>query len=74
MIQCPLCGGLGMLPITPHRPGRPWTPTQVAVMRRLRALGMTAKATAKLLGDGNDPSAVHAVEHRQRQRERGALG
>jgi hypothetical protein len=70
VIQCPLCG-LGMLPVTPHRPGRPWRPEQLAVMRRLRAVGLSAKAVAQLLGDGVDPRAVHAVERRQRERERG---
>ena len=71
MIACPICGGFGMLPVTPHRPGRPWQPEQLAVVQRLRAAGMTAKAVGRLLGDDTGKRAVHAVERRLRERERG---
>jgi hypothetical protein len=70
MIACPLCGGLGMLPVTPHRRGKAWAPEQVAVVKRLRAAGLSAKATARLWPAVTE-SAVNGVERRQRERERG---
>jgi hypothetical protein len=70
MIACPICGGFGVLPVTPHLPGKPWEAEQVAVVKRLRAAGLSEKATARLWPAVTE-SAVNGVERRQRERERG---
>jgi hypothetical protein len=69
VIACPLCG-IGTLPVTPHRPGRPWKAEQLAVAQRLRAVGLPAKAVARLFGDGNGQRALQDVAMRRRKRER----
>jgi hypothetical protein len=68
MIACPLCGGFGSLPVTPHRRGSAWKSEQIAVAQRLRAAGLSAKSVARLFGPGNDPRAPQDVAARRRRK------
>lgn len=48
VIDCPICGR--ELAVEPHRPHRPWTPSQSYLVHKLAAVGLPTKAIARVIG------------------------
>jgi hypothetical protein len=44
-----------------HRPTQPWTPQQVAAIRKMRAVGLQNKQIAHVFGRSVSPSAIGMV-------------
>ena len=58
-LDCPFCGR--EMGIPGHRPTQPWTPQQVAAIRKMRAVGLQNKQIAHVFGRSVSPSAIGMV-------------
>jgi hypothetical protein len=69
MMDCPICGR--EMRVTPHLRMSTWTPAQILLVEKLRALGASSKLIQRVVGPGCTPHTISSLEARRRLERRG---